>query len=93
MEFIKLYQIRFFFCISIYIFQTNRRKVNYKTKSLQLVKRTRKYHPTRLRQISFPWSAAQINAKFGRAGEMDFNVEGQWNTVKYLNSRHPRLGL
>ena len=29
------------------MFQTNKRKNNFKTKSLQLIKRTRKYHPTR----------------------------------------------
>ena len=38
-----------------------------------------------LRLISLLCSAAHINAKFGRAGEMDFKVEGSWNTEKYLN--------
>ena len=47
---------------------------------------------THLRQISFRWSAAHINAKFGKDGEMNFKVGGRWNTEKYLNSRHPRIG-
>ena len=47
---------------------------------------------THLRQICCRGSAANINAKFGRAGEMDFKVEGRWYTEKYLNPRHPRIG-
>ena len=50
--------------------------------SLQVRKRTTKYHPRRTYYAHI--CAAHINAKFGRADEMNFKVEGPWNTEKYL---------
>ena len=48
MEFIKPHRIRFFFFISAFTcFKQIEEKRTKKTKSLQLIKRTRKYHPIR----------------------------------------------
>ena len=48
MEFIKPHRIRFFFFLLAFTFfnQIEEKKTK-KTKSLQLIKRTRKYHPIR----------------------------------------------
>ena len=48
MEFVKPHRIRFFFSISTFTcFKQTEEKRTKKTKSLQLIKRTRKYHPIR----------------------------------------------
>ena len=48
MEFVKPHRIRFFFSISAFTcFKQTEEKRTKKTKSLQLIKRTRKYHPIR----------------------------------------------
>ena len=72
-EFIKLYQTRFF----LFLFTCFKQIVQKRTKKQVIVsKKTYKKVPLNrhIRQISFRWSAAHINARFGRASKMNFKT-------------------